>query len=815
MHFLTWLDDLRLTVRHAGRARAFYISAVLTLAVGLAGATLMFTLIRGILLRPLPVPDEDRLVVSWRVPPSGLATHIPYRSADVEEIGRASRSFERVTGVGYNGVFDQVWRLGEAPITAKTVVVMGGFFDVAGVQPRLGRALGVEDNRRGAERLVVLSHSAWLRLFNGSPKAIGQTLRLQNHSFTVAGVMPADFEYPGGSEIWTTPHALADIEPNEAFRTGLVRDVEIVGRLRHGVTVRQAADELAAMMAALDARTPGAFVNFRPVVRPFKDVVVRGIDTALAVLFAAVGLILVIASANVANLFLMRGEGRRTELAVRAALGASRSRLAVQLLAESLLAALVAAAVGLGLTRWALHAVVSLAPDGVPRPESIRIDAAVVAFTTGLAFLAAALAGVVPALMASRFDLVGCLRAGGRGTTGAASARGRRLLVAAQVALAVTVVAAAGLLTRSVLRLQAVDMGLAADRLVLAELDVPRDRYADAARRRSFHDEVIARVATAPGIESVTALNVQPFAGVTGWDLPRFTADGQTADQVALNPSLNFEAVYPRYFSTLGVAIIRGREFTAADRDGGPRVAIVSDSLAAATWPGRDPVGKRLKFGGLDSSDEWLTVVGVAATTRYRELVTPRPTLYVPAELFMISGGRLAIRTTAAPAFVAGIVGDAVRAVDPAVGVTRIAPYAEYLRRPLAWPRFNALLLGIFAAAALLLSAIGLYGVMAASVRQRHAEIGVRLALGATTSDVRRLVLGEGLRLALAGAVTGLMLAFVGTRVLRGLLFETEPLDPVSLVAAAVVLIVTAVVATWLPARRATHVHPIEVLRAQ
>jgi predicted permease len=282
---------------------------------------------------------------------------------------------------------------------------------------------------------------------------------------------------------------------------------------------------------------------------------------------------------------------------------------------------------------------------------------------------------------------------------------------------------------------------------------------------------------------------------------------------VVLNPSLNFEAVYTRYFSTLGVAIVRGRAFTSADREGAPRVAIVSDALAAATWPGQDPLGKRLKFGGFDSRNEWLTVVGVAGTTRYRELATPRPTLYVPAGQFMISGGRLAIRTTAAPAFVAGVVGDAVRAVDPAVRVTRIAPYAEYLRVPLAWPRFNALLLAVFAAAALLLSTVGLYGVMAASVRQRQSEIGVRLALGATAGDVRWLVLGEGLRLATAGAVTGLALAFAATRVLRGLLFETEPLDPLSLGTAAVVLIGAALVATWLPARRATRVDPVEVLR--
>ena len=815
MPFRTTLHDLGLILRHARRARAFYVSAVLTLALGMAGATVMFTLVRGILLRPLSVPDEDRLVVSWRVPHSGLATHVPYRSVDIEELARGSRSFEKVTGVGYNGAFEQDWRIGDAWITAKTVAVMGGFFDVAGVRPRMGRTLTVADDRRGAERLVVLSHRAWVRMFGATPNPLGQILHLQDRAFTVAGVMPADFEYPGGAEIWTTLNALAEIDPTEAFRTSILRDVEILGRLRHGVTVAQATDELTAMMTGLDARVPGGgFVNFRPVVRPFKEMVVGNIDTALGVLFVAVGLILAIAAANVANLLLMRGESRRTEFALRAALGASRSRLVTQLLAESFLVALAAAAVGLALAHWALPAVVALVPDGLPRPDSIRIDATVVAFAAGVAFLAAALAGWAPALTASRLDLATCLRAGGRGTSGAASARGRRLLVAAQVALAMTVVAAAGLLIRSVQRLQGVDMGLAAEHLVLAELDLPRDRYADPAHRRSFHDDVVARVGATPGIESVTTLNVQPFAGASGWDLPRFTAEGQTADQVALNPSLNFEAVYARYFSTLGVAIERGREFTAADRDDAPHVAIVSDALADATWPGQDPIGKRIKFGNLDSRSEWLTVVGVAGTTRYRELATPRPTLYVPAEQFIISGGWLAIRTAGTPAFVADVVGDAVRAVDPAVRVTRIAPYAEYLRVPLAWPRFNALLLGVFATAALLLSAVGLYGVMGASVRQRQGEIGVRLALGATAGDVRRLVLGEGVRLAMTGAVAGLGLAVAATRVLRGLLFETEPLDPLSLGAAAIVLIVAAIVATWLPARRATRVDPIEALRA-
>jgi putative ABC transport system permease protein len=671
--------------------------------------------------------------------------------------------------------------------------------------PVVGRALSGDHDRIGAEKALVLSFGAWQRLFGGAGDVIGRSLVARNHAYTIIGVMPADFEYPRGVEIWATPTALADGEPHPAYRMGLLRDVELLGRLRPGVTLDQASSELANVVPRLDAaQTAPSFVNFRPVVRAYKDVVVGNIDRALVVLFAAVGLILVIAAANVANLLLMRGESRRSELAVRAALGASRGRLVAELVAESLVVALLAGGVGLVLSHWSLRTVTTLVPDGLPRLASIRTDAVVAAFAAGVAFLAAALAGLVPAFASSRLDLVLQLRASGRGAAGAARARGRQLLVTAQVALAVTVVAAAGLLGRSLHRLQTVDMGLAIDRLVFAELDPPRDRYADDQNlRRQFLEAVTARIGAAPGIDAVTPLNVQPFAGATGWDVPRFTAEGQTADQVAMNPALNFESVYVPYFSTLGVTIVRGRAFTAADRDGAPRVAVVSDAMAADTWPGQDPIGKRL------------TVVGVAGTTRYRELVTPRPTLYIPAEQFMNSAGRLAIRTTATPALVAGVVADAVRAVDPTVRVTRVATYADYLRVPLAWPRFNTLLLVVFATTALLLSTIGLYGVMAASVRQRDAEIGVRLALGATARDVRRLVLGEGLRLAAGGAVAGLALAWTATRLLRGSLFEIEPLDPATLVGAAALLIGAALIATYLPARRAGKVDPVVMLRAE
>ena len=812
--FASWIHDLRLAVRGIGRAKGLYAAAVLTLAIGMAGATVMFTLIRGILLRPLPVPDEDRLVVSWKVAPEG-PTHVPYLADHVEEIGREGRLFAGVAGAGYNGVWDQVWADGGREFTARTAVVMGPFFSVAGATPVLGRGLNAEDDRQGAEPAVVLSHAAWRRIFGGAPEVLGRRLVYRSHGFVVVGVMPPDFEYPPGVEVWTSRWALAETEGNPEFRTSLLRDVEMVARLRPGVSLEQARAALATTTAHLDARAPEGFVSFQPVVRHFKDLVVGDIDRALQILFAAVGVLLVIATANVANLLLMRGEARRREFLVRVALGAGRTQILRQHVAESLVVTACSAAVGLVATTWCLRGVAALVPDGLPRLASIRVDGVVFAFTGAVAFVVAVLSGLVPALAASSVDVATALRAGGRGVHGGMGQRGRRVLVVTQVALAVAVVAAAGLLVRSLKRLQAADMGLAHERLVFAELEVPATEFGEGERRRQFLEAVIERLLAVPGIDGATPVNSEPFAGATGWDLPRFTAEGQTADQVARNPSLNFEAVHPTYFSTLGVSILRGRGFTADDRGGTQRVAIVDGAMAARIWPGQDPIGHRLKFGALDSRNEWLTVVGVAATTRYRVLATPRPTLYVPAEQLMIAAGKLAIRTGASPGFVAGVVRDAVRAVAPEVRVLRVWPYAEYLRRPLASPRFNALLLGAFAAAALLMSSIGLYGVMAASVRQRHGEIGVRMALGATATAVGRLVVGEGLRLALLGALAGLALAFGVTRVLRGLLFQVEPLDPVSLLGAAAALVAAALLATWLPAWRATRVDPVEALRAE
>jgi predicted permease len=579
------------------------------------------------------------------------------------------------------------------------------------------------------------------------------------------------------------------------------------------VTLEQATSEITALSQRLDTDAPpSALRGLVPVVRPFADVVVGDVRTAMLALFGAVALVLLIASANVANLLLMRGEARRGELALRAALGAGRGRIVRQVLAESMVVAVVAGVVGFALTWWTLQAVITLVPDGLPRVESIRIDAVVVLFSIAVVFLTALLLGLAPALLSMRADLVSQLRGGGPGITGWSTTRGRRTLAVAQVALAVAVVASAGLLIRSVRNLQSVDLGLPADRLVLVDLHIPEAQHAERRQHAQFLDEVIAQLEAAPAIAAATPVNRSPFSG-QGWDVPRFTVEGQEADQAAANPSLNLESIHPNYFETFEVPIVRGRTFAATDREGTVEVAIVSEDIAARMWPGEDPIGKRLKMGRPSSPNPWYTVVGVAGHTRYRDVMSVRPTLYLPAAQFQMTATMVVVRTTASLEQTASLARDRIQAVDRDVQVMRVAPFADILDRPLARPRFHAFLLALFGVAALLLSTIGIYGVMAASVRQRYAEIGVRLAFGATASDVRRLVLREGLLVAVLGSTVGLAGAMMAGPMLRGLLFELSPLDPLALASAAILVIGASVAACCVPALRASRVDPLAALR--
>ena len=788
--------------------RGLTTAAVFTLAVGIAGTTTMFALVEGVLLRPLKVRDQGALMVAWKEVRSSSPGHWPFSIADLETIGRESRLLEHVAGVSYTGAVPVGVIEDAAPSYIRTAAVSGDLFAVLGVDAVLGRSLQARDGVTGAENVLVITHGLWQRRYGGSPGAIGRRIMIGERPFSVVGVMPADLEFPRGVEAWMTVAAAHAVRTNSAFQVA----VDLLARLRPGVTRPQAADELKTLVATLDAGKQADERDLQVVTRPYEDVVVGDVRGAMLVLFAAVGLVLVIASANVANLLLMRGAAKRSELAVRAALGATGGRLAREVLAESVLLSLAAAALGLGVAWWLVQIVPAIIPDGLPRVEAVRIDAGVVAFCLGVAFVTAALAGLWPALSSSRVDVVAMLRSGSRGAAGEGGQAARRTLVVAQVALAMTVIAAAGLLTRSLLKLQAVSEDLAVDQLVLAQLALPQADAADRGRHLRILTDVVDRLEASPGVRAATAVNATPFAGI-GWDA-LFTAEGQSADEATGNPLLNLESILPGYFDTFEVALVRGRYFTDADNERASAVAIVSEDVAARLWPDEDPIGKRLKIGAAASEQPWRTIVGVVRPTRYRELRDAWATLYLPAEQFLVAAQTVALRTDLAPAAAAALAREQVRAANPGVQVMSVVPFADLVERPLARPRFYALLIGLFGAASLVLSAIGLYAVMGASVRQRDREMGVRVALGATDADLRRLVLGEGLRLAAVGAVIGLLAASAGSRLLRGFLFEVQPLDPSSIAGAALLLAAAAALATYLPARRAARTDPGKMLRA-
>lgn len=805
--------DIRIAGRSLWRARGFAGLAAVTLAVGIAGSTVMFALIQGVLLRSLPIPEQDRVFVAWTQPRGGGFNHVPYQLPNIERIGRESALLESVSAVTYNGTVSFIVLDQGVPAYIDGAAVGGGFFQVLGARPILGRALTPDDDRSGADGAVVIAHRLWQQRYGGTPAVIGRLLTIAERPYTIVGVMPPDVEYPRGAQAWIplAQHHARQIAADPNYRV----DVDLIARMKPAVALSQASAELQALTTRLEAERVGAFRprDLMAIVTLYEELVVGEARTAVLVLFAAVGLVLVVASANVANLLLLRSEQRRAELAMRSALGAGRWRLARMIFAESLLLALVAGLLGAIAAAWMLRAA-SLVPAGsLPRLDAIRIDGVVLFFTTGVA-LGAAFLAALPALASASVDLTAALRGEGR-TVAGSTRQGRRALVVAQVALAVLVVAMAAGLTRSVLRLQSLDMGMAADRLVVVPLSIPTVVSADRVRHVQLLEELTERLEHTGVIDAATAVHVEPFAGTGGWDVPRFAAEGQSADEAAANIGLNLESVRPNYFSTFGISLLRGRAFAPGDREGAPYVAIVSQDVADRTWPGQDPIGKRVKFGGADSVFEWRTVVGVVGTTRYRELAVPRPSIYLPADQFIPTAHNLVLRTAAPLAVVADTVRATVASINDSVQVMRVAPFADLLDKPLARPRFTAALLALFGATALALSAIGLYGVMAASVRQRQREIGLRVSLGATVRDIRALVLGEGARLAVLGAALGLAAAAVVGRLVGSLLTATEPLDAVSLVSAAALVVAAALTACYVPARRAARVDAATMLRGE
>ena len=591
----TFVEEVRRGVRTLLRARPFTLAAVITLAIGVAGTTVMFALVNGLLLTPLPVHDQDRLIVAWKRSSTGAFAHAPFHADAVEEVKRNARLLEHTAAFAYNGAMQFAVVEDGAASNIRAGAVGSDFFRVLGTNALLGRTLEPSDDVSGADLALVIDEGVWRQRYGAQPDIIGRRVRLRDRPFIIVGVVPA-VDLPRGAEAWMTLHGFKSTTA-EGDPAGMAaeRDHDLIARLRSGVTVEQATAELQAFTEDFERRNNRNAWTLEAVVRTYADEVTGDVRSPVLLLFGAVALVLLIACANLANLLLMRAETQRTELAVRAALGAGRGRLVRHAMGETAALGALAGGLALLISWWSLEALVALAPTDLPRVVgALSIDFRVAAFAMLVAVLTAAATGIATALIASSADLVGHLR-GGR-TASPAANQGRRALVVAQLALSIMILAAAGVLTRTLLQLHAADMGVAADRLVFVELHLSPD-YADVTRRRPFLQEVAREVRAIPGVEAVTPIAVRPYAGLSGWDVPRFAAEGQSADDAAQNPALDLQSIHPEHFETLEIPMLAGRGVTPADTDQTPRVAVISEDVARRVWPGQDPIGKRLKMG--------------------------------------------------------------------------------------------------------------------------------------------------------------------------------------------------------------------------
>jgi predicted permease len=794
------LYDLRHALRLLRASPGFALVAVVTLALGIGATTAIFSVVDAVMLRPLPFSEPERLVKVWETTPEGF----DFSASDPNYLDFQEQSHTFAGMAAYKQAALNLSGSGE-PTRLEGMAVTHTLFPLLGVAPALGRTfLAEEDETGGNTNVAVLSHSLWVQRFGADPGVVGHTITLDRQPYTVVGVMPAGFDFPK-AEIWVplAPSAARDRDDHW---------LEIVGRLKPGATLESARQDLSAVARGIGEQHPEV-AGWGARLETLSDSIVgpRFRQTML-VLLGGVGCLLLMACLNLANLLFARATARETEIGVRAALGADRFRLVRQLLTESVVLALIGAGVGLLGARWAIDLLRSLAPVGVPRLAEVGIDGRMVAFTLALGLLTSAVFGLIPALRASRVELAQTLRQGGRGAD-QGHRRTRDALVVVQVALAVVLLVGAGLLMRSFLRLQSTDPGFDVERLAAVSIQLDERDYGEPWRRNAVVNDAVERIEAIPGVISAGATGVDPLSG---WNLVNDVTPAERAAEVGPSGYLRagWRPVTPGFFRTMGIPLLQGRVFSASDPWNGPPIVVISSTVAQRLWPGESAVGKQLFWGGVDGTPR--TVIGVVGDVRDVDLEgTNPPLIFLPNQEITWPSITLVVRSAGDPAGLAAAVRQQIRAVDPNLPVPEVRPIETRFGQAAAGPRFRSLLIGAFAVIALLLAAVGVYGVTAFGVARRTREFGVRLALGASPSEVSRMVVRRGMALGVAGVGLGIVGAWWATRFLTTLLYRVSPTDAATFVAVSVLLGGVALLASYLPARRATRVDPMSALRAE
>ena len=815
----TLLQDLQYGVRMFLKSPGFTAIVILTLALGIGVNTAIFSVVNSVLLRPLPYEDPARLLIIGEVNPNAKINQVSIAPANFADYRDQNKSFQSMALYRINARSGFNLAGDGQPERVVGATVSANLFPTLGINPKLGRHFQAEEEKPGSGNSVILSHNLWERRFGSDPNILDKSIDLSGVNYRVVGVMPQGFGFPtrdvmpSGEAALTKPVDLwvpLTLNPNDWQARGS-RFLFAVGRLKPGATVEQAQSDLALIAQRL-AQQHIQDKDWYAKVIPMDEQAVSSIKLALLVLFGAVGFVLLIACANVANLLLSRAAARQKEIAIRIAVGASRARVIRQLLTESVLLALCGGLLGLLLAIWAVDLLVSLAPSSIPLAAKVGLDSRVIVFTLGTSFLTAILFGLVPASQATKVDLNETLKEGGRTTAGAGGQRVRNLLVVSEIALAGVLMIGAALMVKSFFRLQHVNPGFDTANILKFQVSLPQAQYMEDPRSSNFYKQLQERIKALPGVQSVSGTTALPLGG--GSSYTAFTIP----ERPPLPPGEFLFAehigIFPDYFRTMRIPLRKGREFTSQDGHSTTPVVIINEAMARLYWPNEDPIGKRV----LIDYDQGVPreVVGVASNIRHFGLdAEPKPEMYVPQYQYEYLSTYLTVRTTSDPLGLAQAVAQAARDIDKDLPIYNVGTMAQTISNSTARQRFSMLLMSIFAGVAALLACVGLYGVMAYAVNQRRHEIGIRLALGAQARDILRLVVGQGLKLALIGIAISLIGAFLLTRVISSLLYGVSATDPLTFVSIALLLMLVALLSSFLPARRATRVDPMIALRSE